>query len=88
MKAAAQTFRPNPDFDTETAITELGTGEALVSTLDAKGAPTVVQRTLIRPPMLAARARVGGGARRRAGEKPRVDEVRHARSTASRPTRS
>jgi DNA helicase HerA-like ATPase len=37
-------------MDTETAITELGTGEALVSTLDLKGAPTVVERTLIRPP--------------------------------------
>jgi hypothetical protein len=50
VKAAAQSFRPNPDLDTETAITELGTGEALVSSLDIKGAPTVVQRTLIRPP--------------------------------------
>ncbi|HEY7799455.1 MAG TPA: helicase HerA-like domain-containing protein [Hyphomonadaceae bacterium] len=50
VKAAAQSFRPNPDIDTEAAITELGTGEALVSTLDLKGAPTVVERTLIRPP--------------------------------------
>jgi DNA helicase HerA-like ATPase len=50
VKAAAQSFRPNPGLDTETAITELGTGEALVSTLDVKGAPTVVERTLIRPP--------------------------------------
>jgi len=50
VKAAAQSFRPNPAIDTETAITELGTGEALVSTLDLKGAPTVVERTLIRPP--------------------------------------
>jgi DNA helicase HerA-like ATPase len=50
VKAAAQSFRPNPSIDTETAITELGTGEALVSTLDLKGAPTVVERTLIRPP--------------------------------------
>jgi DNA helicase HerA-like ATPase len=50
VKAAAQSFRPNPNIDTETAITELGTGEALVSTLDLKGAPTVVERTLIRPP--------------------------------------
>jgi hypothetical protein len=50
VKAAAQSFRPNPDIDTETAITELGTGEALVSMLDLKGAPTVVERTLIRPP--------------------------------------
>lgn len=50
VKAAAQSFRPNPGFDTEAVITELGVGEALVSTLDAKGHPTVVERTLIRPP--------------------------------------
>ena len=50
VKAAAQSFRPNPALDTEAAITELGTGEALVSSLDVKGAPTVVERTLIRPP--------------------------------------
>ncbi|MCF8502880.1 MAG: DUF853 domain-containing protein, partial [Rhodospirillum sp.] len=50
IKAVADGFRPNPAFDTGTVVTELATGEALVSTLDAKGAPTVVQRTLIRPP--------------------------------------
>ena len=50
VRAAAQSFRENPDFDTEDVITDLGVGEALVSTLDAKGAPGVVQRTLIRPP--------------------------------------
>ncbi len=50
IKAAAQSFRENPELDTEKVITELGVGEALVSTLDAKGAPSVVQRTLIRPP--------------------------------------
>ncbi|MEQ1783603.1 MAG: helicase HerA-like domain-containing protein [Hyphomonadaceae bacterium] len=50
VKAAAQSFRPNPAIDTETAINELGTGEALISTLDAKGAPTIVERTIIRPP--------------------------------------
>ncbi|MEM6625672.1 MAG: helicase HerA-like domain-containing protein [Pseudomonadota bacterium] len=50
IKAAAESFRENPDIDTQQVITELGTGEALVSTLDAKGAPGVVQRTLIRPP--------------------------------------
>lgn len=44
VRAAAQTFRANPSFDTEQAIMELGTGEALVSVLDEKGAPTVVQR--------------------------------------------
>jgi len=50
LKAAAETFRPNPAFDTEEAITQVGVGEALVSTLEAKGAPSMVQRTLIRPP--------------------------------------
>lgn len=50
VRAAAESFRENPDFDTEDVITELGVGEALVSTLDEKGRPSVVQRTLIRPP--------------------------------------
>jgi DNA helicase HerA-like ATPase len=51
VKAAAQTFRANPDLDVEKAITELGVGEALVSFLDEKGVPTAVQRGLICPPM-------------------------------------
>jgi uncharacterized protein len=50
VQTAATTFRPNPKFKTETAITELGKGEALVSVLDPKGVPTMVERTLIRPP--------------------------------------
>jgi len=50
VKTAADTFRPNPDFDCATAITQLGTGEALVSVLEEKGIPSMVQRTLIRPP--------------------------------------
>ncbi|MEM7172969.1 MAG: helicase HerA-like domain-containing protein [Pseudomonadota bacterium] len=50
VKAAAETFRPNPKFKAAAAIKELGLGEALVSTLQGKGAPSVVQRTLIRPP--------------------------------------
>jgi DNA helicase HerA-like ATPase len=50
VKAAATTFRANPAFNTEKAIMELGVGEALVSTLDEKGQPTIVQRTLIHPP--------------------------------------
>ena len=50
LRAAAQTFRQNPAFNTETAIQEVGVGEALVSTLEKKGVPSVVQRTLIRPP--------------------------------------
>jgi uncharacterized protein len=50
VRTAAETFRPNPAFDTEKTITELGVGEALVSVLDLKGVPTMVERTLIRPP--------------------------------------
>lgn len=50
VKTAADTFRPNPDFDCFETITQLGTGEALVSTLQEKGIPSMVQRTLIRPP--------------------------------------
>ena len=50
VDAAAETFRINPELDVATAITELKTGEALVSVLDEDGAPTPVQRTLIAPP--------------------------------------
>ncbi|MBV6459049.1 MAG: hypothetical protein HONBIEJF_02189 [Fimbriimonadaceae bacterium] len=50
VKAAATTFRQNPAFSTEEAITQLGVGEALVSLLEEKGTPMIVQRTLIRPP--------------------------------------
>lgn len=50
LKVAAQTFRANPKFDTETAISELGTGEALVSFLDEKGRPIPVERAYILPP--------------------------------------
>jgi len=50
VKVAAQSFRTNPRIDTVTAITELGVGEALVSTLQKKGVPTPVERVLVRPP--------------------------------------
>ena len=50
VKAAAQTMRENPAFDTERAITELAVGEALVSLLDETGSPTVVERAWILPP--------------------------------------
>ena len=55
IKAAATTFVKNPEINTEQAIQQLRVGEALVSTLRDKGEPSMVQRTLIRPPM----ARVG-----------------------------
>jgi len=50
INAVADSFRPNPNFDTADVITELGVGEALVSTLQAKGAPAVVDRVKIAPP--------------------------------------
>jgi DNA helicase HerA-like ATPase len=50
IKVAAQTFRTNPNLDTEKAFTQMGVGEALVSTLQAKGIPGMVDRILIRPP--------------------------------------
>lgn len=50
VRSVAESFRANPDFDTGEAIISLGTGEALVSTLDEKGRPRMVERILIRPP--------------------------------------
>jgi uncharacterized protein len=55
VKSAAETFRPNPEVDVGSAITQLKVGEALVSLLLPDGAPTPVERTLIKPP----RSRVG-----------------------------
>lgn len=55
VRAAAETFRQNPGFDTMQAITQLGVGEALVSMLEGKGTPAIVTRSLIAPPS----ARVG-----------------------------
>ena len=50
VNAAAQTFRPNPKLNVEKVITELAVGEALVSVLDDKGTPTIVERALVYPP--------------------------------------
>ncbi|MBW0159185.1 helicase HerA-like domain-containing protein [Sedimentimonas flavescens] len=50
LKRAAENYRPNPRFETEEAIKEVGTGEAVTSFLQAKGVPGVVERTLVRPP--------------------------------------
>ena len=55
VRAAAETFRQNPAFDTAKVIMELAVGEALVSTLEERGTPSMVERTLIAPPT----ARVG-----------------------------
>ncbi len=51
VRAAASSFRENPGIDTEKAITELGVGEVLISTLDEKGVPTMVERALVVPPV-------------------------------------
>lgn len=50
LKAAAQAFRPNPELNAEAALSELGTGEALVSLLDEEGVPGIVQRAYVMPP--------------------------------------
>lgn len=50
VRTVANTFRSNPNIDTGQVITELGVGEALVSTLDSEGIPTMVEQILIRPP--------------------------------------
>jgi DNA helicase HerA-like ATPase len=55
VRSAAETFRPNPKFEVEQVITELGTGEALTSFLEEKGAPGVVERAFVVPP----RSRIG-----------------------------
>jgi DNA helicase HerA-like ATPase len=55
VRAAAETMRDNPELDEQSAITELGVGEALISLLDAKGTPGIVQRAFIVPP----RAHIG-----------------------------
>jgi len=55
VRAAAETFRPNPKLDTAQVITQLGKGEALVSFLEGNGTPSIVERTLIAPPS----ARIG-----------------------------
>jgi len=55
VRVAASTMRQNPALDSEQAITQLGTGEALISVLSEDGTPTIVQRTLVSPP----RSRIG-----------------------------
>src|SRR5688572_29172231 len=51
VRAAASSFRTNPKLDTEAVITELGVGEVLISTLDEKGVPTIVDRAFVVPPV-------------------------------------
>jgi hypothetical protein len=54
LRLAAQTYRDSPRFSTEEAIRDVGTGEAVTSFLEAKGAPGIVERTLVRPPFSQA----------------------------------
>jgi len=78
VRVAAETFRPNPKLDTAQVITELGKGEALVSTLEGNGTPSIVQRTLIRPPA----ARIGPIAPEQRAEIIRTSAVRGKYETA------
>ena len=97
VKAAAETMRANPKLDTEDAITELGVGEALVSFLDEKGRPGIVERAFVLPPASrigpitpeerkAVIAGVAGRGRLREDGRPRVgvrEAARRARAAAA-----
>ena len=87
VKAAADTFRPNPKLNTAQIITELGKGEALVSFLEGNGVPSMVERTMIRAP------RRGSAPSRRRSEMPRSRRARSRANTTlpwtrNRPTKS
>ena len=76
VKAAAKTFRANPEINVETAITELGVGEALISTLEDKGTPSIVERALVVPPHSQIGADHAGTAQ---GDHRRLSAVRPLR---------
>ena len=87
VKAAAETFRANPKLDVEEVITQLGVGEALVSFLDEKGIPGVVERARVLPP----HSQIGpitAEQRRRSSRVPSLQECTSRRWTGSRPMRS
>ena len=87
VKAAADTFRPNPKLNTAQVITQLGKGEALVSFLEGSGTP-VDGRSHHDPSAVGAhRAGHAGGAQGRDGEEPGQGQVRHDRRSGIRPTR-
>ncbi len=88
VKTAAETFRPNPDFDAMETITNLGVGEALVSTLADKGVPSIVQRTLIRPPQSRLGPLTDAGACAACDRPRRSPDSTTNRSTGSSPSRS
>ncbi|MGI6009273.1 MAG: helicase HerA-like domain-containing protein [Methanomethylophilus sp.] len=78
VKAAASAFRPNPAFDTEEVITQLGVGEALVSCLDASGTPQVVERAFILPPQSMLGAQTPEGYEKAISESPYEEKYREA----------
>ena len=77
LKASAQSFRENPAFDTEEALQALGVGEALISVLDEKGVPTIVQKAGIMPPRSSMDA----------VEKSRIEEISKANPLFSKYSR-
>ena len=81
VKAAADTFRPNPEFSAFDVITQLGIGEALVSTLEEKGVPSIVQKTLMRPPS----SRIGTITEQERQQGHRGEPDRHALRQDGRP---
>ena len=87
LRYAARSFRENPAFNAETVLQELGTGEALVSVLDPKGVPTVVERAFILPPrssMNAADAELIRISKRKAAEEEREAKRKASASSAGR----
>ena len=88
VKAAAETFRPNPKLKTEQVITELGKGEALVSFLEGNGTPSMVERTLIAPPDRAHRPDDAGGAQGGASRRARSAASTTRPSIRNPPTKS
>ncbi len=76
VKAAAETFRPNPKLDTAKVIMELGKGEALVSFLEGNGTPSMVERCMIRPPAGTPRPDHAGRAQGADGQEPGEGQVR------------
>ena len=88
VKTAAQTLRANPKLNIEKAITELGVGEALVSLLDEKGTPSVVERAFILPPASQIGPITPEERQSRHRSLGHRRPLRDRRSTASRPTRS
>ena len=71
VRAAAETFRPNPKLDTARVIMELGKGEALVSFLEGNGTPSMVERCMVRPPSARTRPDHAGGAQGADGARAR-----------------